>query len=192
MCCDQSCPAVCDHMDCSLPGFSIHGTFQTSILETVVTSFSRQSSWLRDWTRVSCVSCIGSWFLYQLNHQGSYYNNFFGRGSYSLTISCCLDISPTFQTFWGMQRCGLCLLGRRLPHVLRPVSVKSAPLESALLTQLVQIIQGPWGWWPRSTTVTVSKDWGKSRSFRDFPDGLVVKTPHSQYSGPRFDPWSGN
>ena len=26
----------------------------------------------------------------------------------------------------------------------------------------------------------------------DFPGGPVVKTPHSQCRGPRFDPWSGN
>ena len=71
MCCVQSCPALCDPMDFSLPGFSVHGIFQASILEMVVISFSRQSSWPRGWTHVSCVSCIGRWFLYQLNHQGS-------------------------------------------------------------------------------------------------------------------------
>ena len=27
---------------------------------------------------------------------------------------------------------------------------------------------------------------------RDLPGGLVAKTPHSQFRGPRFDPWSGN
>ena len=27
---------------------------------------------------------------------------------------------------------------------------------------------------------------------RDFPDGPVAKTPHSQCRGPRFDPWSRN
>ena len=30
------------------------------------------------------------------------------------------------------------------------------------------------------------------RQFRDFPGGAVVKTPHSQCRGPKFDPWSGN
>ena len=28
----QSCPAVCDPMDCSLPGSSVHGTFQERTL----------------------------------------------------------------------------------------------------------------------------------------------------------------
>ena len=71
MCSVQSCPALCDPMEFSLPGFSVHGIFQASILEMVVISFSRQSSWPRGWTHVSCVSCIGRWFFYQLNHQGS-------------------------------------------------------------------------------------------------------------------------
>ena len=29
----QSCPTLCDHMDCSLPGSSVHGILQTRILE---------------------------------------------------------------------------------------------------------------------------------------------------------------
>ena len=36
----QSCLTLCDPMDCSLPGFSIHGIFQARILEWVVISFS--------------------------------------------------------------------------------------------------------------------------------------------------------
>ena len=43
----------CNPMDCSLPGSSIHGTFQAIILEWVAISFSRRSSWPRDWTWVS-------------------------------------------------------------------------------------------------------------------------------------------
>ena len=49
----QLCPTLCDPMDCSLPGSSIHGIFQARILEWVANSFSRRSSRLRDWTRVS-------------------------------------------------------------------------------------------------------------------------------------------
>ena len=61
----QSCPTLCDPMDCSLPGFSVHGIFQARILEWVAISFSRRSSWPRDWTSVSCVLYIGRWILYQ-------------------------------------------------------------------------------------------------------------------------------
>ena len=52
----QSCPTLCDPMDCSLPGFSVHGIFQVRVLEWVAISFSRRSSWLRDWTQVSCIA----------------------------------------------------------------------------------------------------------------------------------------
>ena len=36
----QSCPTLCDLMDCSPPGSSVHGVFQTRILEWVASSFS--------------------------------------------------------------------------------------------------------------------------------------------------------
>ena len=36
----QSCPTLCDPMDCSLPGSSVHGILQERILEWVATSFS--------------------------------------------------------------------------------------------------------------------------------------------------------
>ena len=49
----QSCPTLCDSMDCSPSGSSVHGILQARILEWVAISFSRASSWPRDWTRVS-------------------------------------------------------------------------------------------------------------------------------------------
>ena len=50
----QSCPTLCDPMDYSLSGSSVHGIFQARILEWVAISFSRRSSQPRDWTWVSC------------------------------------------------------------------------------------------------------------------------------------------
>ena len=44
----QSCPTLCDTMDCSLPGSSIHGIFQARVLEWGAISFSRRSSRPRD------------------------------------------------------------------------------------------------------------------------------------------------
>ena len=49
----QSCPTLCDPMDCSLPGSSVHGIFQAIVLEWIAISFSRGSSRPRDQTRVS-------------------------------------------------------------------------------------------------------------------------------------------
>ena len=49
----QSCLTVCDPMDCSLPGSSVHGIFQAIVLEWTAISFSRGSSQPRDQTQVS-------------------------------------------------------------------------------------------------------------------------------------------
>ena len=39
----QSCPTLCDPMDCSLPGSSIHGIFQARILEWGAIAFPASS-----------------------------------------------------------------------------------------------------------------------------------------------------
>ena len=49
----QSCPTLCDPMNCSLPGSSVHGIFQARVLEWIAISFSRGSSRPRVWTQVS-------------------------------------------------------------------------------------------------------------------------------------------
>ena len=50
--CAQSCPTVCDPMDCSLPGSSVPGFLQAKILEWVPISYSRGSFRPRDQTQV--------------------------------------------------------------------------------------------------------------------------------------------
>ena len=42
---DQSCLTLCDPMDCSLPGSSIHGILQARTLEWVAISFSSAQKW---------------------------------------------------------------------------------------------------------------------------------------------------
>ena len=63
----QLCLTLCDPMDCSLPGFSVHEIFQAKILEWGATTSSRGSSWIRAQT---CISCIERIVLYQ-SHLGS-------------------------------------------------------------------------------------------------------------------------
>ena len=46
----QSCPALCDSVDCSPPGSSVHGILQARILEWVAISFSKRSFLPRDQT----------------------------------------------------------------------------------------------------------------------------------------------
>ena len=59
-CCSvaQSCLTLCDPKECSS---SVHGISQARTLEWFAISFSRVSSWPRNWNRVSC---IGRWILY--------------------------------------------------------------------------------------------------------------------------------
>ena len=52
----QSCPTLCDPMDCSPPGSSVHGILQARILEWVAMPSSRGSSWPRNWNWVSCIT----------------------------------------------------------------------------------------------------------------------------------------
>ena len=51
--------ALGDTMDCNSPGSSVHGIFQTRILEWVTIFYYKGSSQPRDRTHVSCLSCIG-------------------------------------------------------------------------------------------------------------------------------------
>ena len=55
----QSCLALCNPMDQSPPGSSVHVILQARILEWVAIPFSRGSSRPRDQTSVSYVFCIG-------------------------------------------------------------------------------------------------------------------------------------
>ena len=65
----ESCPTLCDPMDCSQPGFSVHGSLQARILEWVAFSFSRGSSQPRDWTHTSCVSSLAGRFFTTAPHR---------------------------------------------------------------------------------------------------------------------------
>ena len=61
----QLCPALCDDMDHSLPGISVHGILQARIVEWVAISASRGSSQPKNRTCVSYTSYIDRWILYR-------------------------------------------------------------------------------------------------------------------------------
>ena len=71
----QSCPTLCDPMDCSLTGSSVHGIFQARVLEWVAISFSRGSSPPRNRTPVSRIAgrCFTVWAT--RNSGGMLYGN---------------------------------------------------------------------------------------------------------------------
>ena len=65
--CVLSC--VCDHMDCSLPGSSVHGISQQ---EHWSVHFLLQENLLTQGSNLHLlVSWTGRWILYQLRHLGS-------------------------------------------------------------------------------------------------------------------------
>ena len=62
-------------------GSSVHGISQAGILELVAFSYSRGSSWSRDWTQVFCVSSTGRQILYHCS-------------------TTCPEFSPHFKIFF--------------------------------------------------------------------------------------------
>ena len=64
---------LCNPMDCSLSGSSVHGIFQARILEWIAISFTRGSSWPRNRTQVSSIvgRCFTVWDTSEalLNHK---------------------------------------------------------------------------------------------------------------------------
>ena len=57
----QSSPTICNPLDSSLPGSSVHGILQAGILEWGAIPFFRGSSRSRDWTQV--FSTAGKFFI---------------------------------------------------------------------------------------------------------------------------------
>ena len=84
----QPCLTLCDPMDCSPPGFSVHEVLQTRILEWVAMPSSRGSSRPRDWT--SSLRRLHWQVLYHWCHLGSHFafelNLIFWRNCYFTQI----------------------------------------------------------------------------------------------------------
>ena len=67
--CAYSSSTLSNPVDRSPPSSSVHGILQARILEWAAVSCSRGSSRPRDWTHISCVSCISRQILY---HQATW------------------------------------------------------------------------------------------------------------------------
>ena len=76
----QSCPTLCDPMDCSPPHSSIQGILQARILEWVAIPFSKGSSQPRDRTWVSCIA--GRFFTVWAPREAHTSNTAFQKVSY--------------------------------------------------------------------------------------------------------------
>ena len=101
--CSQLCTTLYNSMDCSPPGSSVHGILQARILEWVTIYFSREFSPPRDWTHISCVSCISRWVLYQLSHQGSSYYSTAKQNDKRIKIAKNNNSRKRYVTKWYMK-----------------------------------------------------------------------------------------
>ena len=81
----QSCPAVCDPVDCSLPTSSVHGILQARILEWVYMPSSSGSFLPRNQAHISCIS--GGFFTTEPLGTPYFYLNL---ESSSFTLLSCL------------------------------------------------------------------------------------------------------
>ena len=102
----QSCPTLCDSMDCSLSGSSVHGIFQARVLEWIAISFSRGFFQPRNWTRVSRIAgrCCTVWATSNPTHRHiPWGNQSWKRHMYSLFIAARYRIART----WKQPRCPL-------------------------------------------------------------------------------------
>ena len=123
-----------DPIDCISPGFSrilqariLHGILQARILEWVAISFSRASSWPRDWNCVSYISCTGRRVLYhrqQLGHQVGLYETFWGAAMLFYTMA-----APSYVLAGARQ-------GFQLLHILTNTFYFPLKKKMAILTDV--------------------------------------------------------
>ena len=81
-------------------GGSVHGIFQVRVLEWVAMPSSRESSWPRDRTHVSCSSCITGGFFTSEQLGKPHFRNLFNQWTYSVSITC----KTSWCVMWGIQR----------------------------------------------------------------------------------------
>ena len=122
----QSCPTLCDPMDSSLPGSTVHGIFQARVLEWAAISFSRGSSQTRD---RACVFCIADrhftiWATREALHQLGYVNY-----CDVWVPHICVHVCPVVQscpTLWDLMDCilpGSSVLGIFQARILEWVAI---------------------------------------------------------------------
>ena len=96
-----SCIQLCDPMDYSPSGSSVHGVLQVRLWEWVSISYPRWSSWSRDWTRISCT---GRWVLYRWATREAQWNMLCCAKSLQWCPTLCnpIDWSPPSSSVHGI------------------------------------------------------------------------------------------
>ena len=115
----QLCLTLCDPVNCSLPGSTVHGIFQARILEWIAISFCGVSSWPRDQTHGACVSCTAGEFLtcWATGEAISwpYVRVYFWTCDFSIDL--CVYFSACIILFWSLWCCCCFSSVQLLSHV---------------------------------------------------------------------------
>ena len=105
----QSCPTLCNPVDCSLPGFSIHEIFQARVPEWVAISFSNKKKKQVEFMFMYFIETNISRILWK---ELRYYYTFFYISFLFLLFIYCAELIAGLRIFdlhWGMQ--GLFVVG---------------------------------------------------------------------------------
>ena len=127
----QSCLIICDPMDCSPRGSSVHGIFQARVLEWVVISFCTGSSRHRNRTRVSCIA-------------GGFFTNWatmFPAISVNKDVTIINDFSLPNVKFWAVRA------PRKEWNTCPPGVIRLQPLPR-VSTEELRMWKNP-GYWPQ-------------------------------------------
>ena len=112
----ESCLTLCDPVDCSPPGSSVHGILQAGILEWVAILFSRGSSRPRDQTCVSRI--VGRFFAIWASgvHLFKLHPNIMIPWFLLCMVIKCLSVKWTSFIFWYLPAAGLLGWDGECPH----------------------------------------------------------------------------
>ena len=106
----QLCPALSDPLDRSSPGSSVHGISQERIQEWVSISFSRETSWSRDWTRSHIAGRFFTIWAHTLSESYLFVHNSLktqGAGSSSPTLGFALPLAFFLKGPWNPRGTGI-------------------------------------------------------------------------------------
>ena len=117
------CPTLCDSMDCSPPGSSVHGVFQARILEWTALPFSRGFSWCRNWTGLPhCRQILTVWATREACSNGPKQSSNLGKvSSIRKGLKLSESVSNIFHPFKHVLK--------RVSKVFYPFKHKGSQLE---------------------------------------------------------------
>ena len=108
----QSCPTLCNTMDCSLPDSYVHWILQVRMLEWVFMTSSRASSQLRDQTQVSHIAgrLFTVWATKEFQKKTGMGSLFLLQGNFQLRNQTRVSYIEGDFTTWATQEApGMCI-----------------------------------------------------------------------------------